>query len=370
MGKRDYYDVLGVSKNSTQAEIKKAYRQIAMKYHPDRNQGDSESEEKFKEASEAYSVLGNEEKKSKYDQFGFNGLNSQGQGFSDFSFFSDSIFSDFEDILGDVFGFGNRSSSGSRQNRSRRGEDIGVETSITLEESFNGIEKEVVVERETNCSECSGSGSENGTSPETCKQCGGHGSVRRSQGFFSISTPCPACRGKGSIIVHPCNMCSGTGREKKEKKIKVNIPAGVDSGNRLRISDEGDDGYMNGRAGDLYILINVEEDRNFRRVGIDLIYDMVITFSQAALGDDININAFHGKEKIKITAETQNGKIMKIRSKGFKNLNGWGKGDLLIVIKILTPTELSKKEKELFRELKKIETAKQAGSEKKNPLYN
>lgn len=370
MGKRDYYDVLGVSKNSTQAEIKKAYRQIAMKYHPDRNQGDNAAEEKFKEASEAYSILGNEDKKLKYDQFGFNGLNSHGQGSSDFSFFSDSIFSDFEDILGDVFGFGNRSSSGGKQNRPRRGEDIGIETSITLEESFHGVEKEVAVESEISCTTCSGSGSEPGTSPETCKQCGGHGSVRRSQGFFSISTPCPACRGKGSIIVHPCNICSGAGREKKEKKIKITIPAGVDNGNRLRISDEGDAGYMNGRPGDLYILINVEEERNYRREGVDLIYYMDITFSQAALGDDINIKAFHGKEKIKIPAETQNGKIMKIRNKGFKNLNGWGKGDLLIAIKILTPTELSKKEKELFRELKKIEKAKQAGSDKENPLFN
>ena len=368
MAKRDYYEVLGVSKNSTQAEIKKKYRQIAMKYHPDRNQDNKDAEETFKEASEAYSVLGNEEKKLKYDQFGFNGLNSQGQGFSDFSFFSDSIFSDFEDILGDVFGFGSRPSSRNRQNMPRRGADIGVETTITLEESFHGIEKEVAIEREVSCSTCNGSGSEPGTSPETCKQCGGQGNVRRSQGFFSISTPCHACRGKGTIIVHPCDTCSGTGREKMEKDIKINIPAGVDSGNRLRISDEGDGGHMNGRAGDLYILINVKNNENFRREGLDLIYNMEITFSQAALGEDISINAFHGKEKIKIPAEIQSGKIMKIRNKGFKNLNGWGKGDLLIVINVKTPTKLSKKEKELFRELKKIETAKNAGSEKKNPL--
>ncbi len=370
MTKRDYYEVLGVSKSSTQAEIKKSYRQIAMKYHPDRNQGDKDAEEMFKEASEAYSVLGNEEKKNKYDQFGFNGLNSQGQGFSDFSFFSDSTFSDFEDILGDVFGFGSRSSSRKRQNIPRRGGDIGVETTITLENSFHGVEKEVVAEREFNCSTCDGSGSEPGTSPETCKQCGGQGDVRRSQGFFSISSPCHACRGKGTIIVHPCDTCSGTGREKMEKSIKVDIPAGVDNGNRLRISDEGDGGYMNGRAGDLYILINVKSDGNFIREGLDLIYNMKINFSQAALGDDISINAFHGKEKIKIPAETQSGKIMKIKSKGFKNLNGWGKGDLLIVTNVMTPTKLSKKEKELFRELEKIESSKQAGSGKKNPLFN
>ncbi len=370
MAKRDYYEVLGISKNATQAELKKAYRAIAMKYHPDRNQDNKEAEDKFKEASEAYSILGNEEKRQKYDQFGFNGLNSQSQGFSDFSFFGDSIFSDFGDILGDVFGFGGGSSSRGKQNRPRRGEDIGVETFISLEESFNGIEKEVLVERESECSECSGTGSEPGTSPETCRQCGGQGSVRRSQGFFSISSPCPACRGKGTIIVHPCGKCSGRGREKTEKKIKVNIPSGVDNGNRLRIAGEGDDGFLNGRAGDLYILINVKEDKNFRREGVDLIYELEITFSQAALGDDIQIMAFHGKERIKIPAETQSGKIIKIRNKGFKNLNGWGKGDLLIVVKVLTPTGLSKKEKELFKELKKIEKSKKPDLQKDNPVYN
>jgi len=371
MAKRDYYEVLGVSKSSTQAEIKKAYRQIAMKYHPDRNQGDSNAEEMFKEASEAYSILGNEEKKAKYDQFGFNGLTSQGQGgFQDFSFFSDSIFSDFEDILGNVFGFGGRSSSRSSRNRPRRGEDLGLETAITLEESFNGVEKEVSVEQMTNCPACSGSGSEPGYSPETCRQCGGQGNVRRSQGFFSISSPCPACRGTGSVIAHPCRSCSGSGREKRKKKIKVDIPAGVNDGNRLRVSNEGDGGYMNGRPGDLYILIHVESDPNFRREGTDLIYDLNITFSQAALGDDIQIRAFHGKEKVRIPPETQSGKIIKIKSKGFKNLNGWGRGDLLIIINVLTPVELSKKEKDLFRELRKIETAKKAGSQEKNPLFN
>ncbi len=370
MEKRDYYEVLGVSKTSTQAEIKKAYRQIAMKYHPDRNQGDNKAEDKFKEASEAYSVLGNEEKKERYDKFGFNGLNSRGQGFSDFSFFSDSIFSDFEDILGGVFGFGRRSSSRSNANRARRGEDIGAEITISLKESYNGIEKEIKIEHEINCISCNGSGSEPGTSPETCKQCGGIGNVRRSQGFFSISTPCPLCRGTGQVIVHPCNNCSGTGREKKEKNIKVNIPAGIDNGNRLRITNEGDEGYGNGRSGDLYILINVENSGNFRREGINLIYDMEITFSQAALGDDVSIMAFHGKEKIKIPPETQNGRIIKIRNKGFKNLNGWGKGDLLILITILTPVGLSKKEKDLFKELKKLELMKKAGSEKKHSLFN
>jgi len=369
MAKRDYYEVLGVSKDASQAEIKKAYRQIAMRYHPDRNQGDNEAEEKFKEASEAYSVLGNEEKKAKYDQFGFNGLNNQGQGFSDFSFFGDSIFSDFQDILGDMFGFGGGSSSRSRQNRPRRGKDIGVEVSISLEESFHGVEKEVMLEKESQCQECGGSGSEPGTSPETCKQCGGQGSVRRSQGFFSISTPCPACRGTGTIIVHPCGTCSGTGREKASKDLTVNIPAGVDNGNRLRIAGEGDEGSLNGRPGDLYILIRVEQDKHFRREGADLIYDLEISYSQAALGDDIQIKAFHGKEKIKIPSETQTGKIIRIRNKGFRNVNGWGKGDLLVVVHVVTPRDLTKKEKELFKELRKLEQSGKSGTGRDNPLY-
>ncbi len=370
MGKRDYYEVLGISKNATAAEIKKAYRQIAMKYHPDRNQDDPTAEEKFKEASEAYSVLGNGEKKEKYDRFGFNGLNSNNHGFSDFSFFSDSIFSDFEDILGDVFGFGSSSSSRRTRNRPRRGEDIGLEISISLEESYNGVEKKITVSKEQNCTVCNGTGSEPGTSPEVCKQCGGHGSVRRSQGFFAISTPCPSCRGKGTIIVHPCNECSGTGRISKEKEIKVTIPAGVDNGNRLRVSEEGDGGYLNGRPGDLYILINVEKNKSFRREGNNLIYNLNISFSQAVLGDDILINAFHGTEKIKIPPETENGKIIKIKNKGFRNLNGWGKGDLLIIVNITTPSNLSKREKELFKELRKLELEKTSSTGKKRTLFN
>ena len=370
MGKRDYYEVLGVTKNSSQEEIKKEYRKIALKYHPDRNQDNPEAEEKFKEASEAYSVLGNAEKKQKYDQYGFNGLNSKGAGFSDFSFFSDSIFSDFDDILGGLFGFGGRSSGRRDRNRPRHGEDLGVETYISLEEAYNGVEKEILIKKEVSCSVCSGSGSEPGTSPETCSDCGGSGQVRRSQGFFSISTTCRSCSGTGERITKPCKECNGRGRIKEEKEVKVTFPAGVDTGNRLRLSGEGDEGSKGGRPGDLYILLNVKEDPVFRREGIDLIRDLNITFSQAVLGDEITTESFAGKEKIKIQPGTLDGNIIKTKGKGFKNLNGWGKGDLLILLHLITPVNLSKTEKKLFKELRELEKQKAASLKENKSASN
>jgi len=362
MNKRDYYEVLGVPRNAGVDEIKKAYRKLAMQYHPDRNQDNPEAEEKFKEASEAYSVLGNDEKRKIYDQFGHDGLRGgAGRGFSDFS---DSIFSDFGDILGDLFGFGGFSR---RSNRGgpRKGRDLGMEVSITLEEAFHGVEREVEVEKEKNCDECGGNGSRPGTSPETCSQCGGSGSVRRSQGFFSIATPCPVCQGKGQVIVHPCGHCRGTGRVKDKRSIKVTFPAGVDTGNRLRVTGEGEAGYSGGRPGDLYLIIQVEDDKRFRREENDLIYELQISFAQAALGDDVKIDTFSGVEKIKIPPETQSGKIIRLKNKGFKSVNSWHKGDLLVVIHVATPTRLSRREKELFRQLREIEQEKNgnAGAE-------
>ncbi len=363
MNKRDYYEVLGIQRNAGVDEIKKAYRQLAMNYHPDRNQDNPEAEEKFKEASEAYSVLGNDEKRKIYDQFGHDGLKGGGgRGFSDFS---DSIFSDFGDILGDLFGFGGGFSRRSNRGGPRKGRDLGMEVSITLEEAFNGIEKEVEVEKEKNCEECGGSGSEPGSSPETCAQCGGSGQVRRSQGFFSIATPCPVCQGKGKVIVHPCRKCRGSGRVKDKRSIKVSFPAGVDTGNRLRVTGEGEAGYSGGRPGDLYLIIQVEEDDHFEREENDLIYELRVSFAQAALGDDVKIKTFTGIEKIKIPPETQDGKVIRLKNKGFKSVNSWHKGDLLVVIKVLTPTRLSRREKELFRQLRDIEKEKsgKAGAE-------
>jgi molecular chaperone DnaJ len=370
MAKRDYYEVLGVSRNAGLDEIKKAYRQLALKYHPDRNQGDSDAEEKFKEASEAYSVLGNDEKKRVYDQFGFEGLKGTGRGFGDVSsFFSDSIFSDFEDILGSVFGFA--PSRRGRGPRAQRGRDMGLEVNLTMEEAYNGIEKEIDVTKEKNCNICDGSGNEPGHPAETCAQCGGSGSIRRSQGFFSIATTCPVCSGAGKITKYPCKKCSGKGRTLEPKTIKVNFPAGVANGNRLRVMGEGEEGYYGGRSGDLYITINVEEHDFFRREDNDLIYELEITFGQAALGDTIKIETFSGTEKIKIPAESQTGKIFRFKGKGFKNVNGWGSGDLLVVLRVVTPTHLTRKERELFKQLMEIEKQKdQSNSREDRHFYN
>lgn len=366
MAKRDYYEILDVSRDATAAELKKAYRQQAMKFHPDRNPDNPEAEEKFKEASEAYSVLGDEEKRSMYDQYGFDGLKSGGRGFSDGSFFSDSTFADFGDILGDLFGFGSFGGGRSR-NAPRRGRDIGVETVITLEDTFKGTEKEIELERETECDVCEGNGCEPGHTPSTCSSCGGAGSVRRSQGFFSISTTCPQCHGSGQVISHPCKACGGSGREMEVKSIKVNIPAGIAEGQRLRVSGEGEAGTNGGRPGDLYIIINVKEDDYFTRDGNDLIRNLDISFAQAALGDDVEIETFNGKEKIKIPSETQHGDFTKLKGKGFKSVNSWGKGDMIVIFNINTPVKLSKEEKKLFKELRDLELNRK---QKKGGFFN
>lgn len=355
MAQRDYYEVLGVQRNSTTSDIKKAYRQLALKYHPDRNPGDAEAENNFKEASEAYSVLGDEEKRRIYDRYGIDGLRNSGRGFGDFSNFSDSVFSGFEDILGSFFGFGG---GGGQSRGSRRGRDIGIEVNITLEDAYNGIEKELEVNREKNCEICDGSGSEPGRPAETCRQCGGTGQSRVTHGFFSIASTCPVCNGAGKVVRHPCETCHGKGRVPETRHIKVNIPAGVDKGNRLRITGEGEGGVKGGRSGDLYAIINIEEDNKYKRDGSDLIYELDITFAQAALGDEIKIDTFWGHEKIKVHPESQNRKILRIKGKGFKNLNGWGKGDFIVILNVITPTNLSKKEKELFRQLREIEQEK------------
>ncbi len=355
MDKRDYYEVLGVSRTAGKDEIKKNYRQLAMKYHPDRNQGDTAAEEKFKEASEAYSVLADDEKRKLYDQFGFDGLRAGGRGFGDGSFFSESVFSDFEDILGSFFGFGGGGGGRRQGNRPQRGRDIGMEVSISMEEAYNGVEKEVEASKEANCNICDGSGNEPGHSPEGCAQCGGTGQTRRSHGFFSIATTCPVCNGAGKIVRHPCKKCGGRGRLPEKKLISVNFPAGVATGNRLRVTGEGEAGFRGGRPGDLYLVIQVEEHDHFRREENDLIYDLEISFAQAALGDTIKIETFYGTEKIKIKPESQSGTITRIKGKGFKNVNGWGKGDLVIILKVTTPTHLTRKERDLFVKLREME---------------
>jgi molecular chaperone DnaJ len=369
MGKKDYYDILGVSKNASNTDIKKAYRELALKYHPDRNQGNPHSEEQFKEASEAYSVLGNEEKRRIYDQFGFEGLKAGNRGFSDFSFFSDSIFSDFEDILGNFFGFESPFSKRGGRSARHRGRDIGIDVALSLKEAYLGIKKNITIEKEINCDVCQGSRTEPGKSIETCKQCGGSGQIRRSQGFFSISTPCPLCKGSGSLVTHPCKSCHGSGRITTSKDIEITFPPGVDTGNKMRVSGEGQDGLNGGKSGDLYLMIHVSEHEEFKRQENDLIYELNISFAQAALGDEFKVKTFYGTEKIKVPPETQTHTVIKIKGKGFKNVNGWGKGDFLIVVNVNTPEKLTRKEKEFFRELRKLEEEKKKSKNEKNELF-
>ncbi|MCJ7524405.1 MAG: molecular chaperone DnaJ [Candidatus Aminicenantes bacterium] len=356
MAKKDYYQILGVNRNASAEEIKKAYRKMAMRHHPDRNHDDPEAEDKFKEASEAYSVLGNVEKRQIYDQYGVEGLRSRGG--QDSGFFSDSIFSDFGDILGDLFGFSGSFSGGRQRRGPRKGNDLGLEVMLTLEESFLGVEKEIGVDRERNCDVCDGAGSEPGKSADVCSKCGGSGNVRMSQGFFSIATTCSSCQGRGRVIAHPCKTCRGQGRVRESKKIKVIFPAGIDAGNRLRVTGEGAGGSEGGSPGDLYVMVKIKADKYFQRHGNDLLFQLSITFSQAALGDHVSIKAFDGTEKIKIPAAAQNGQMLKIKNKGFRQVNRWSRGDLLIQINVMTPQTLSRQESELFKKLRELETGK------------
>lgn len=357
MAKKDYYQVLGVNRNASAEEIKKAYRKQAMQHHPDRNHDNPEAEERFKEASEAYSVLGNIEKRQVYDQYGVEGLRA-GAGGQDFGFFSDSIFSDFGDILGDLFGFGGSFSGGRQRRGPRKGNDLGLEVALTLEESFLGVEKEIEADREKNCDTCDGSGSEPGKSAEVCRHCGGSGNVRVAQGFFSVATTCSSCQGRGKVIAHPCKKCRGQGRLREAKKIKVTFPAGVDEGNRLRVSGEGEGGREGGSPGDLFIMVKIKPDKHFQRHGHDLLYRLSVSFSQAALGDQVGIKTFEGTEKIKIPPAVQNGQVLKIKNKGFRQVNRWSRGDLLIQINVVTPNTLSHQETELFKKLREIETGR------------
>lgn len=358
MQNTDYYAILGVPRDASTEDIKKAYRRLAMQYHPDRNSDNPEAEDKFKEASQAYAVLGNEEKRRIYDTYGVEGLRNGG-GFQDFSFFSDSVFSDFEDILGNFFGFGSMFGNSRRRRGPRRGQDLAMELNLTLQEAYDGIERTVTLQREEACPECKGSGSRPGTQPEVCPQCSGSGQVRRSQGFFSVTTPCRMCSGTGRIIKDPCETCQGSGRIKGEKQLSVKIPPGVDSGNRLRMAGEGEAGHAGGPAGDLYLILQVQPEKGFSREGNDLIMDVEITFAQAALGDTLKVQAPSGTEQIKIPAGAQPGQVVVVRNKGFRNVNGWGRGDLKAVLRVRTPEKLSREEKKLFQSLRELELTQQ-----------
>ena len=358
MSKRDYYEVLGVSKSADEVEIKKAYRKLAMKYHPDRNQGDSDAETKFKEASEAYSILYDKEKRSAYDQFGHSAVdgNSQSGGFD----FSSSQFSDiFEDFFGDSSFFGGGGGGGRRRKSNNRGSDLRYDISINLDEAFLGKKLKVKIPTQVKCDDCSGSGAAKGSSPITCNVCGGAGQVRSQQGFFSIQQTCPQCQGTGSMISNPCNSCRGVGRIQKTKSLMVTIPKGVDDGSRIRLSGEGEAGPNGGQQGDLYIFVNVNEHEIFSREENHLFAEVPLSMIDATIGGTIELPTIDGgKARLKIPEGTQTGDQFRLKSKGMPSVRNGNTGDLYIQAKVETPVNLSKKQIEILKSFKELEAEK------------
>jgi molecular chaperone DnaJ len=355
MDKRDYYEVLGVDAGASQEEIKKAYRQLALKFHPDRNPGDKEAEENFKEAAEAYEVLRDSQKRNIYDQFGHAGL--EGAGFTGFGGFDD-IFSAFGDIFEDFFGFGSRR-RGSR-NAARPGADLLYDLRVAFDEAVFGTEKEIRIPSSESCESCEGAGREPGTEEENCPMCHGHGQILQSQGFFRISTTCHQCGGQGRVVTHPCRPCNGTGRKKVTKKVLVKVPAGVDTGVRLRIPNQGESGYRGGPPGDLYVRLHVDPHEFFEREGDHLYCRIPISMVQAAVGDTIEIQTLNSISSVKIPPGTQSGDFIRLRGEGVPSLRGSGRGDLLIDIQVKTPVNLNKRQKEILREFAEIENGKKS----------
>ena len=349
MAKRDFYDILGVNRDASDEEIKKAYRKLAMKHHPDRNPDNKDAEEKFKEAKEAYEMLSDPQKKAAYDRYGHAGVDPSmgaGPGAQGFDGFSDA----FGDIFGDLFGSGGR---GGRSNV-YRGADLRYNLEITLEEAARGAEKTIRIPTAEECGTCHGSGAKPGTQPKPCPTCNGHGQVRVQQGFFSIQQTCPKCHGSGKIIPEPCRDCGGAGRVKKQKTLEVKIPAGIDDGMRLRHAGHGEPGVNGGPPGDLYVEIHIRKHAVFERDHDDLHCEMPISISTAALGGEIEIPTLEGMARLKIPAETQSGKVFRLRGKGIKNVRSHAHGDLMCHVVVETPVNLTERQRELLREFEEI----------------
>jgi molecular chaperone DnaJ len=350
--RRDYYEILGVRKDATDDEIKSSYRKLALKYHPDKNPGDKKAEEKFKEAAEAYEVLHDHQKRNIYDQFGHQGL--EGSGFSGFGGFED-IFSSFGDIFEDFFGFG-----GGRRSRSRvqRGADLRYDLKLSFMEAAFGTETEIEIGKMEVCPICEGSGTEPGTHPETCAYCHGSGHISQNQGFFTVRTTCPHCRGRGQMIPHPCPNCRGATQVQVDKTVAVKIPAGVDNGSRLRLTGEGESGAYGGPPGDLYVFVHVEPHEFFRRENTEVICQIPISFVQAALGDKVEVPTLNGKRSLEIPKGTQPGDLFRFHGEGVPSLRGGRRGDQIIQVNVKTPTHLTKKQEALLREFMKLESGK------------
>jgi molecular chaperone DnaJ len=349
-GKRDYYEVLGVTRTASEQEIKSAYRKLALQYHPDRNPNNPDAEERFKECTEAYSVLADTEKRGNYDRFGHAGVGGVGAGGFDPSIFQD--FGDLGDIFSSLFGMGDMfgGMGGRRRSWTQRGGDLRQDLTLEFEEAVFGVEKKVEVRRHESCEACNGSGLAPGHGPATCRTCGGHGQVRYQQGFFSIARTCSACQGRGTVITDPCKTCRGEGRQVRERTVSVNVPAGVEDGTRIRYAAQGEAGVHGGPAGDLYIVLHVKEHPMFEREGRDLHCAVPISFAQAALGAELEIPTLEGPEKLKIPEGTQSGTVFKIRHRGVPVLNGRGKGDLYVEVRVHTPAKLTRRQRELLQE--------------------
>lgn len=349
--KRDYYEVLGVPRTASVDEVKKAYRKLAVKYHPDKNPGDAEAEERFKEAAEAYGVLSDEEKRSRYDRFGHQGVSGMGG-------FDPNQFADFGDILGDLFGFGDFFGGGRGRRgatRAARGNDLRYDLQLEFMEAVSGKEVSLNIPRSVACQTCSGSGARPGTQPVTCTGCGGRGQIRYSQGFFAVARTCPQCGGAGKVIKDPCTTCGGAGRLREEKKISVKIPAGVDDGSRLRVGGEGEAGYNGGPAGDLYVFISVREHPRFTRRDYDIHSEQTISVTQAALGAEVETETVDGTEQLRIAPGTQPNQVLRLRGKGVPYLDGSGRGDHYVHVTVRIPTSLGDQQRSLLEQLARLE---------------
>jgi molecular chaperone DnaJ len=346
MAKQDYYELLNVPREANAEEIKVAYRKSALQYHPDRNNGDPHAEEKFKAVSEAYEVLSDQKKREIYDRFGHDGLS--GRGYSGPGNMDD-IFSSFGSIFEDFFGFGGASSR--NQTRARRGADLQYELKISFEEAVFGIEKEISFNRRSDCGECSGTGAKPGTKPVVCTTCGGDGQVRRNQGFFSVAATCPSCHGEGRVISDPCQKCKGRGSVLENRKINVKVPAGVDTGLRLRVSGEGEAGSRGGPAGDLFVVLNVLESKDFERDGFDIILKKTISIVLASLGGDIEVKTLRGDKVITVPMGTQFGDRIAIHGEGVPHIRGSGKGNFIVEFIVKVPKHLNKQQRELLEKL-------------------
>lgn len=347
--KRDYYEVLGVSREASDQEIKSAYRRLALKCHPDRNPGDKAAEEQFKEAAEAYSVLADSDKRHMYDRFGHAGL-----GGAATSGFDPSVFTGFEDIfgnLGDVFGFGDIFGGGRRRAGPQRGADLRYDLEISFAESAKGAETTIQIPRQETCDTCHGTGAAPGSKPTACPQCGGRGQLRYQQGFFTVARTCGQCRGTGQVIAHPCTTCRGGGRIEKERKLTVRIPAGIATGQRMRLTGEGEAGPNGGPAGDLYVVVHVQDHPFFERDGNDLHCEIPLNFPTLALGGEIRIPTLEGEQPFTLPEGTQSGATFRLRGKGMPDVSGRGHGDLVVTVKVLTPKKLTKEQKKLVEQL-------------------